>query len=250
MGHLIFLVFPLLLSCLLTTKSAAQHHISFNGGIGIPTGDYASEDLTKSGSGYAEPGFHMSGDYTNIIFNRVGLKASVSYGQNPLNGQFLLNALKSNYDFIVTQEETTDRSYQHWAVMVGPSLAYEVGKVIFHFNVSGGYLNTSYPGIRLDLRGTDGFNQYMVTSKQDKANSGGFCFKINGGFNYNLNSSFFLNFDLNFITSGQEFNTMTSSQETTLTNNQTNTYQVQRPTVFDIGVNRFLITTGIGLNLN
>lgn len=245
-----FFVFPLLLMSLLTTQSSAQHHIAVNGGVGLPTGNYASESLTNSEAGFAETGFQLGVDYTNIIGDWAGFKASVSYGQNPVNSEFLLNTLKSSYNFNVTQEEASNRSYQHWAIMVGPSLAFKTENFVFNFNTSGGYLNTRYPGIRLSLKGEDGIYQYSVTSEQESAKSGGFCFMVNGGLNYKLSSLLVLNFDLTFSTAGQEFNIITSSEETRLRNNSQISNQAESPTEIDINVNRFLIKTGIGFNLN
>ena len=167
-------------------KKTGDFILSLNGGLAIPTGNFAKGDYSDPTSGFASTGptFNLAGTY--YLNNHWGIGALIGYSQFGYNGsQSLADGYKedSGTDSTTLYVKGNNHSF---SILIGPYYRIAAGKNIFiDLRLLGGYVNTTLAGFQVF------YEDYTDNAMSQKESSGGaFGFQAGLGVRYQISDKF------------------------------------------------------------
>ncbi|OJV17592.1 MAG: hypothetical protein BGO21_00870 [Dyadobacter sp. 50-39] len=165
-------VFALFLFAQVDAKAQNDNRSFFSvtAGYSLPVGELAREKLNDPFAGLTGSGYYGQANYDFRIARWFGLKFSGSINQNTTRPQPIVDIANQRVEEIKglineTTSHTWDTRVSRWkfnAIMAGPALFLNIGRVQLEGHVQGGYVKVTSPTV--DMTGTfqSGENQILV----------------------------------------------------------------------------------------
>ncbi len=170
----VLFILMLLISSAINLK--AQGVFTLHGGVSLPTGEYASNDLESDVSGGAGTGFNLGLKYDYAIGeNGFGLFAGVDLGYNGMNSEMKRKVRKAYESLTTLDVDITFPTYKNFPVSLGGSYTYKANEdfmVYANLGVVANFLVVS--DTKITIQG-----QTLTTAVDNTSNFG---FKVGGGF--------------------------------------------------------------------
>jgi len=230
------ILLPLAVVFLTVANAQKSFNLSLNGGIAVPTGNFAKADYSDETSGFAKTGYHLniSGVYQ---FNKNwGAGLLVGYSQfgfkDPLS-------LAEGYKEDSGTDSTTLYVKGHnsnLSVLIGPYYFIPASKnVLIDIRVLGGYVNTHLAGFQVFYE--DALDNSMT---QKETSGGAFGLQVGAGVKYSVAKKISLHFNVDYFTSKPN---MDITYENFVVNSG------RRLTTYNEGINGVNATVGVGFEL-
>jgi hypothetical protein len=118
-------------------KTDKPAFLILNGGVSLPIGDFASNDINNEQAGLAKTGFNLNLQGGYHFTKSIGVTAVGVYGSNGVDKSSLHN---------VPNVEAGDWGY--WGVLVGPMYTYNISpKTMFDLSAMTGFMRAHTPSI-------------------------------------------------------------------------------------------------------
>lgn len=205
-------LFPLviLLFIFSTEMKSQSNFIGLSFGAALPQGDFASDDFSLDGAGYATTGFLVGFDAAVFPDEYLGIGASVTF----INGNIDKKKYKEDYiqyfyDKNGIDLNSVDDFYfdmEVWRIinlMVGPATTFNAGNFNFDARALIGASFVFPPGTQIQFKLE---NREFNTSRQKKA-SIGFGYSFGAGVRYAMKSGYVLRFTAEYSGTKVSFST-------------------------------------------
>ncbi len=192
MKKLLIIVLGLLISGTIQAQenkvmSEKRSFIALHGGISLPVGDFASQNINNEYAAFAKTGFNIGLNYGYMIKKPIGIAAGIFYNSYPASK--LIYWFDHGFG-----GESMDLNLDHWkfyGIAAGPMLSVELTPAIqTDLRVMGGIANANAPKVSY---------QTEVISEGDWSTAAVF----NGGLNVRIQASnnffVFANADYNYL---------------------------------------------------
>ena len=149
MKKLLIIVLGLLISGTIQAQenkvmSEKRSFIALHGGVAIPVGDFASQNINNQYAAFAKTGFNIGLNYGLMITKPIGITAGVFYNS------FQASKMKYWFDHGLGGE-SMDLTLDHWkfyGIAAGPMLSFELTPAIqTDLRVMGGIANANAPKV-------------------------------------------------------------------------------------------------------
>ena len=224
------ILLALFLLFIFKSYSQDKGYVGISIGPSMPTGDYASADLSNELAGLAKTGAIFDISFGYKLGKNMGLSAMLFSHSNATDSKTIENGL---YDLEPLASWTVEsKSWSSAGLLFGGYGSFPIGKGSTSFDARAmiGFSSSSSPELR--ITGTLNNSSVWVETASESAST--VAYLIGGGFRFNVAPKVCLLVNLDYLTSKPEFKNVETN--TNLGDSSTDTYSQSISTIVGFGI--------------